>query len=90
MQTTPTNIHPVWPSRIQFSQLFKQLEPLSCTITGSEGSEARTIRRLDKRRLISAEMHFMRKMTGYGLLSGKRNEKEITEFQTSHYQNLYS
>jgi hypothetical protein len=48
----------------------------------SYGSEARTIRRTDERRLISAEMHFLRRTAGDTRWDHKRNEDILTELQT--------
>jgi transposase len=47
------------------------------------GSEAWTIRRTDVRRLISAEMHFLRRTAGYTHWDHKRNEDILTELQIS-------
>jgi hypothetical protein len=47
------------------------------------GSEAWTIRRTDERRLISAEMCFLRRTAGYSLWDHKRNEDILTELQIS-------
>jgi hypothetical protein len=49
----------------------------------SYGSEAWTIRRTDERRLISAEMCFLRRTTGYIRWDHKRNEDILTELQMS-------
>jgi hypothetical protein len=49
----------------------------------SYGSEAWTIRRTDERRLISAEMHFLRRTTGYTSWDHKSNEDILTELQIS-------
>jgi hypothetical protein len=49
----------------------------------SYGSEAWTIRRTDERRLISAEMHFLRRTAGYTHWDHKRNENILTELQIS-------
>jgi hypothetical protein len=45
------------------------------------GSEAWTIRRTDERRLISAEMRFLRRTAGYIRWEHKRNEDILTELQ---------
>jgi hypothetical protein len=47
------------------------------------GSEAWTIRRTDERRLISAEMRFLRRTAGYIRWDHKRNEDILTELQMS-------
>jgi hypothetical protein len=47
------------------------------------GSETWTIRRTDERRLISAEMSFLRRTAGYSLWDHKRNEDILTELQIS-------
>jgi hypothetical protein len=49
----------------------------------SYASEARTIR-TDERRLISAEMSFLRRTAGYTHWDHKRNEDILTELQISH------
>jgi hypothetical protein len=49
----------------------------------SYGSEAWTIRRTDERRLISAEMCFMRRTAGYTRWDHKGNEDILTELQMS-------
>jgi hypothetical protein len=49
----------------------------------SYGSEAWTIRRTDERRLISAEMRFLRRTAGYTGWDHKRNEDILTELQMS-------
>jgi hypothetical protein len=41
------------------------------------------IRRTDERRLISAEMHFLRRTAGYTRWDRKRNEDILTELQIS-------
>jgi hypothetical protein len=52
-------------------------------------SEAWTIR-ADQRRLISAEMRFLRRTAGYSSWDHKRNEDILTELQFSHKaQNSY-
>jgi hypothetical protein len=43
------------------------------------GSEAWTIRRNDDRRLISAQMHFVRRTAEYTLLNHKRNKEIMKE-----------
>jgi hypothetical protein len=48
----------------------------------SYGSEAWTIR-IDERRLISAEMHSLRRTAGYTRWDHKRNEDILTELQMS-------
>jgi hypothetical protein len=45
----------------------------------SYGSEVWTIRRTDERRLISAEMRFLRRTAGYTRWDHKRNEDILTE-----------
>jgi hypothetical protein len=47
------------------------------------GSEAWTIRRTEDRRLISAEMCFLRRTAGYTRWDHKRNEDILTELQMS-------
>jgi hypothetical protein len=47
------------------------------------GSEAWTIRRTDERRLISAEMRFLRRTAGYTRWDHKRIEDILTELQNS-------
>jgi hypothetical protein len=47
------------------------------------GSEAWTIRRTDERRLILAEMRFLRRTAGYICSDHKRNEDILTELQIS-------
>jgi hypothetical protein len=47
------------------------------------GSEAWTIRRTDERRLISAEMRFLRWTAGYTRWDHKRSEDILTELQIS-------
>jgi hypothetical protein len=47
------------------------------------GSEAWTIRRTDERRLISAEICFMRRPANYTHWDNKRNEDILTELQIS-------
>jgi hypothetical protein len=47
----------------------------------SYGSEAWTIRRIDDRRLISAEMRFLRRTAGYIRWDHKINEDILTELQ---------
>jgi hypothetical protein len=42
-----------------------------------------TIRRTDERRLISAEMHFLRRTAGFTCWDHKRNEDILTELQIS-------
>jgi hypothetical protein len=49
----------------------------------SYGSEAWTIRRTDEKRLISAEMRFLRRTAGYTRWDHKRNEGILTELQIS-------
>jgi hypothetical protein len=49
----------------------------------SYGSEAWTVRRTDERRLISAEMRFLRRTAGYTGWYHKRNEDILTELQIS-------
>jgi hypothetical protein len=49
----------------------------------SSGSEAWTIRRTDERRLISAEMCFLKRAAGYTGWDHKRNEDNLTELQIS-------
>jgi hypothetical protein len=49
----------------------------------SYGSEAWTIRRTDERRLISAEMRFLRRSGGYTRWDHKRNEDILTELRMS-------
>jgi hypothetical protein len=49
----------------------------------SYGSEALTVRRTDERRLISAEMRFLRRTAGYTRWGHKRNEDILTELQMS-------
>jgi hypothetical protein len=49
----------------------------------SYGSEAWTIRRADERRLISAEMRFLRGTAGYTHWDHKRNEDILTDLQIS-------
>jgi hypothetical protein len=49
----------------------------------SYGSEAWTVRRTDERRLISAEMCFLRSTAGYTCWDHKRNEDILTELQIS-------
>jgi hypothetical protein len=51
------------------------------------GSEAWTIR-TDERRLISAEMRFMRRTAGYTRWNHKRNEDILTELQISQITEL--
>jgi hypothetical protein len=46
-------------------------------------SKACTIRRTDERRLISAEMCFLRRTAGYTHWDHKRNEDILTELQIS-------
>jgi hypothetical protein len=46
-------------------------------------SEAWTIRRIDERGLISAEMRFLRRTAGYTRWDHKRNEDILTELQMS-------
>jgi hypothetical protein len=46
-------------------------------------SEAWTIRRTDDRRLISAEMRFLRRTAGYTHWDHKRNKDILTELQMS-------
>jgi hypothetical protein len=48
----------------------------------SYGSEAWTVR-TDERRLISAEMRFLRRTAGYTRWDHKRNEDILTELQIS-------
>jgi hypothetical protein len=50
----------------------------------SYGSEAWIVRRTDERRLISAEMRFLRRTAGYTHWDHKRNEDILTELQISH------
>jgi hypothetical protein len=47
----------------------------------SYGSEAWTIRRVDERRLILAEMHFIRRTAGYNCWDHKSNEDILAELQ---------
>jgi hypothetical protein len=54
----------------------------------SYGSEAWTIRRTDERRLISAEMSFLRRTAGYTRRDHKRNEDILTELQMSQITEL--
>jgi hypothetical protein len=49
----------------------------------SYGSEAWTVRRTDEKRLISAEMRFLRTTAGYTRWDHKRNEDILTELQMS-------
>jgi hypothetical protein len=49
----------------------------------SYGSKAWTIRRVDERRLILAEMHFMRRTAGYNRWDHKSNEDILAELQIS-------
>jgi hypothetical protein len=49
----------------------------------SYGSEAWTIRRTDEKRLISAEMRFLRRTAGYTRWDHQRNEDILTELQMS-------
>jgi hypothetical protein len=49
----------------------------------SYGSEAWTIRRTDERRLISAEMPFLRRTAGDTRWDHKRNEDTLTDLQFS-------
>jgi hypothetical protein len=49
----------------------------------SYGSEAWTIRRTDEKRLISAEMRFLRRTAGYIRWDYKRNQDILTELQIS-------
>jgi hypothetical protein len=49
----------------------------------SYGSEAWIVRRTDERRLISAEMRFLRRTAGYTRWDHKRNEDILTELQIS-------
>jgi hypothetical protein len=49
----------------------------------SYGSEAWTIRRTDEKRLISAEMRFLRRTAGYTCWDHKRNEDILRELQIS-------
>jgi hypothetical protein len=53
------------------------------TLFVSYGSEAWTIRRTDERRLISAEMRFLRRTAGDTRWDHKRNEDILTELQIS-------
>jgi hypothetical protein len=59
--------------------IFKKL----ATPVLSYGSEAWTIRRTDEKRLISAEIHFLRRTTGYTRWEHKRNEDILIELQMS-------
>jgi hypothetical protein len=54
----------------------------------SYGSEAWTIRRTDERRLMSAEMCFLRRTAGYTRWDHKRNEDILTELQISRITEL--
>jgi hypothetical protein len=49
----------------------------------SYGSEAWRVRRTDEKRLISAEMRFLRRTAGYTRWDHKRNEDILTELQIS-------
>jgi hypothetical protein len=49
----------------------------------SYGSEAWTIRRTDEKRLISAQIRFLRRTAGYTRWDHKRNEDTLTELQMS-------
>jgi hypothetical protein len=49
----------------------------------SYGNEAWTIRRTDERRLISAEIRFLRRTAGYIRWDHKRNDDILTELQIS-------
>jgi hypothetical protein len=49
----------------------------------SYGSEAWTIRRIDEKRLISSEMSFLSRTTGYTRWDHKRNEDVLTELKIS-------
>jgi hypothetical protein len=49
----------------------------------SYGSKAWTVRRTDERRLISAEIGFLRRTAGYTRRDHKRNEDILTELQIS-------
>jgi hypothetical protein len=49
----------------------------------SYGRETWTIRRTDERRLISAEMRFLRRTAGYSCWNHRRNEDVLTELQMS-------
>jgi hypothetical protein len=49
----------------------------------SYGSEAWTVRRTDEKRLISAEMRFLRRTAGHTRWDRKRNEDILTELQIS-------
>jgi hypothetical protein len=51
----------------------------------SYGSEARTIRRTEEKRLISAEMRFLRKTVGYTRWDHKRKEDILTELQITEF-----
>jgi hypothetical protein len=61
----------------------------------TRGSEARIIRKQDEQRLATAEMKFMRRITGYSLLDHIRNKSildkikvtPITEYANSYKQN---
>jgi hypothetical protein len=54
----------------------------------SYGSEAGTIRRTDERRLMSAEMCFLKRTAGYTRWDHKRNEDILTELQISRITEL--
>jgi hypothetical protein len=49
----------------------------------SYGSEAWTIRRSDKTRLISVEIRFLRRTVGYSRWDHKRSEDILTELKIS-------
>jgi hypothetical protein len=70
------------PSLVSRHTRIRVYKPLARPVL-SYGSEAWTVRRADERRLISAEMCFLRRTAGYTRWDHKRNEDILTELQMS-------